>query len=360
MSPKLIRWIVFPALALIAVLLFWQPWKTAAPKAPDAPAPAGPGLSAPRLPVAVQVMANSSLSDDLTVSGALQASEEVDLASEVAGKVLKVLFKEGTEVREGQVLVKLQDDDLRANLQKLELQKDLALQLEQRRKRLLDIGGVSQEEYDQALTALRTAEAELELLKVNLSKTEIKAPFSGKIGFRFIGEGSYLSPGMRIARLVRLDPIHVQFFVPEKYATRIREGQPIRFQIEGKAEAGNGTVFAKAPSIDPVTRTLEVKARAANAGRAWVPGSFSQVTVRLTSNDEALVVNPIAVVSEIGGQSVFVYRNGTAALTPVQIGVRTAESVQLVGGVQPGDTVIVSGVLQLRNGAAVQVSEIRK
>ncbi len=350
-----IRWIAIAAIGLLIVFFVWQRFSSAADAKTLAEKPATGGTAIKPLPVSVQIMEYMTLNDELSTSGTLEADQEVEIASEISGKVVQIFFQEGASVKQGQLLVKIRDDDLQAQLKKLSLQLDLARQQEKRRKQLLDIGGVSQEEYDQVLTTLNTTEAEVELLKVSIAKTEIRAPFAGKIGFRYIADGSYLAPGTRVAQLVKLNPIKLSFSVPEKYAALLKEGGTVSFSVDGRSVPGQGTIFARDPKIDPATRTMTIKAKVPNGDFGWVPGSFAQVQVPLSSYKNTLVLTSEAVVPESGGQSVFIMEKGQAKSVQVVIGIRKANAVQVIKGLSPGDSVITTGVLQLRSGTAVSM-----
>ncbi len=315
-------------------------------------------ITSPLLPVSAVIVEAGTLSDILVVSGNLEADEEVEIKSEIDGVVTKIEFVEGKRVNRGQRLLKIEDDDLKAQIQRTQYQIELAEQQEQRRKQLLEKGGVSQEEYDEILTQLNTLRAELAILEVDLEKTEIKAPFNGKIGFKLVSEGSYLSPGTSVVRLVKLNPIKVSFSVPEKFGQQVRVGSKITFEVEGMAQTFEGTIFAKEPFIDPATRTQLIKAKSPNPTSELLPGSFASISIQLEEYGEALKVPTEAIIPELGGKKLYVYKSGKAISTIVETGIRRSDNIQILSGIQEGDTVITSGILQLKDGTPVQLSEI--
>lgn len=318
----------------------------AAPEAgealPAAAAPAGP-LSVRAIQVVPEL-----LLDKLSVTGTLFPDEEVDLSSEVSGKIVGIYFEEGAYIPKGKVLVKIDDAELKAQLRMVRLRAELAQQREARKKKLLEIGGISQEEYDEALTEYNTLETEAELIEVQIRKTSIVAPFGGKTGLRYVSEGSYVNPGTRVAHLVKLDPVKIEFSVPEKYSNRIPASTPISFLIEGQEKAYVGKLYAREPVINTATRTLLMRAKSPNPGGVLLPGSFANVEITLDAFEQSLMVPSQALVPDVEGQSVFVVRSGKAQLQRVQIGIRQAELIQITDGLSPGDTVITSGLLQLR------------
>lgn len=300
----------------------------------------------------------TTLTDQLTISGTLEPDELVDIKSEIAGKVEAIYFMEGTYVSKGKVLLEIEHEELKAQIKRTQLQRDLAQQKEQRRKELLEKGGLSEEEYEVALTEYKSLVAEVEELTAQEEKTHIKAPFSGKIGFRYISEGSYLSPGTEIAQLVKVNPIKVTFSVPERFAQNVTPGMDIQFTVEGLSESFSGRLYAKDPTINPNTRTQMVKARSANPGAKLLPGSFARITVPLEAFKKTLAVPTEAVIPELGRQKVFIYQNGKAVEEVIKTGIRQAEKIQVLSGLSEGDTLITSGILQLRAGMDVQIKEL--
>lgn len=355
MGTSAIRWITLAV--IIGLLAFFALKRLGLLQAdPTSPRDQPAGRPAPQaLPVNIEVVQPTRLEDLLTVSGTLEADETVDLSSEIAGKVQTISFREGAYVRAGQVLVQLDDADLQAQLDKVTYQAELAQQQEQRRRQLLDKGGLSQEAYDQVATERKTLQAEIDLLKVRISKTRITAPFSGEVGFRYVSEGSYLSPGTRIANLVKTNPIKISFTVPEQYSRLMKPGLPVSFSIEGMDDTLQANVYARDPSIDPETRSLVVKAKASNPRGRLSPGAFATVTVQLQAFDSALMVPTRAVMPERDRQIVYRYQTGQAQPTPIETGIRRADRVQVVEGLSQGDTIITSGLIQMRPGQPVRL-----
>jgi membrane fusion protein, multidrug efflux system len=358
MGKKTTRWITISILAVILIGLLAQRlgWLDAQANGSE-DAASSQRQSPAALPVNIKVLRTERILDMLTLSGSLEADETVDLSSEIAGKVQQIHFREGSYVKQGQMMVKLNDDELQAELDRTTYQRKLAEQQEKRRKQLLEKGGLSQEEYDQALTELNTLQAEIDLLKVRIAKTSIRAPFSGEVGFRYVSEGSYLSPGTRVAQLVKTQPIKISFTVPERYSLKMKPGLPVTFGVEGLDDTLQAKVYAKAPNIDPETRTLEVKAQAANPGGRLSPGAFATLTVQLEEYPDAIMIPNRAVMPELNRQLVYQYRAGTAIATEIKTGLRRADRVQVVAGLEPGDTIITSGLIQMREGMSVQISD---
>jgi membrane fusion protein, multidrug efflux system len=318
--------------------------------------PSGQKSTGP-LPVKAHITKYEVLDNKVLTTGTILANEEVDLKSEVDGKITKIYFHEGSYVNKVDLLVKINDADLQAQLQsaksRLELQKDT----EYRQKQLLEKEAISQEDYDMTANQLQVNQAEVELIKAQIDKTEIRAPFSGIIGLKNVSEGSFVNNSMVIASLQNINPIKIDFSIPERYSSMVEVGDEINFTISGSDKKYVGKVYAIEPKIDQVTRTLKIRALCPNTGREILPGSFANVELVLKKIENAILVPSEALVPDIKGQKVFLYKNGTAVPQQVETGIRTDMNVQLTSGISEGDTIITSGMLQLRPGTPVSISE---
>lgn len=287
-------------------------------------------------------------------SGTLLPNEAVNVLSEVSGRITAIGFEEGRTVGAGQVLVRINDDDLQAQLRKAELGVQLAEQDEQRKKQLLAVSGVSQEAYDQSRIQLESLRADADNLRALIAKTTIRAPFNGRIGLRQVSVGGFVSPNTLIASLQQTDPIKVEFTVPERYANRLGAGGRITFTVDGDTSTYQGEVFAMEPAVDASSRSVRVRARTPNRDGRLNPGSFAHVSVRLDRIPDALVVPTEAVIPDIQGQKVLLMKNGRVKSARVTLGDRLEDSVQLTSGVAPGDTVITTGLLAARDSMLVK------
>ena len=339
-------------IALAIVVALAAPKLRSTTDAADAPASTA---DAPRaLRVAVLELVPERLVERLSTTGTVRAAEQVELVSEISGKVEEILFREGSRVTAGQLLLKIDDTELQAERERAVYRVELAERREAQRKQLSDEGVISVDEYDLALNQLNVLRSELRVIEAQLLKTEIRAPFSGVVGLRYVSQGSYLSPQKRIATLQDVDPVKIDFSVPEKYASRMRPGGEISFRVRGDERTFTGTIYAVEPSVDADTRSLQLRAESSNPDRALVPGAFADVELVIAEIDDALTVPSIAVIPELGGRKVFVLEDGKAAPRPVETGIRTDERVQITSGLAPGERVIVSAIQQLRPGLAVE------
>lgn len=310
------------------------------------------------LVVDIYVVAPHKVDDNIYITGSLRANEEVELTSESSGLIKKIYFNEGQDVKKGDLLVKINDSELRANLTSANFRLKLAEATERRQKQLLEKGGISQEEYDATQNEVNVLRAQVELINAQIEKTEITAPFDGKIGLKYVSEGSYLSPATRVASLQSIDPIKIDFSVPERYASQINEGTKITFKVQGMAEEVQGIVYAKEPKIDAETRTLQARAMSPNRSGRLLPGAFADITLTLSTIEDALMVPTVTVVPELNGQKVFILKNGHVEPVSVTTGIRGSEMVQIASGLAPGDSVLTTGLLEVRPGSKVLVSNI--
>lgn len=319
---------------------------------------AGPTSAPPANPplvVEVTQVRPQPLRDTLSATGSLLAREWVSLQAERAGVIRGIHFEEGQPVRSGQLLVAIDDSELRAQFKRARAQLDLATAIERRDRQLLETGGlVSQIEYDRSLASLNIAGAEVALIEAQLAKTRIVAPFDGIAGLRQVSPGAYLTPGAPVASLRDISSLRLDFSLPERYRNYIRTGQNVTFRIAGEPDTFQATLLAIEPSVDLNTRSLQIRAIAPNEGQRLLPGSFAQVEVPIAEIPDALLIPPIALIPGLEQQTVFVHRDGQVEARLVETGLRTADAVQILAGLQPGDEVAVTGILQLRHGQRVQ------
>lgn len=310
------------------------------------------------LNVNAQIIKPHLLTDQVFVSGKLMPDEEVDLSFETSGKIIDINFTEGSFVTKGQLLAKVNDSQLQAQLDRLEAQMPLAEDRVFRQNALLQRDAVSKEAYEQVKTELATLHADIENVKANINMTELRAPFDGVIGLRQVSTGAYASPTTVIAKLTKITPLKVEFAVPERYARQIKKGTNLFFKIEGRLDAFNAQVYATESSINPETHTLTVRALYPNTNGELLPGRYADITLKQNEIKDAIAIPSEAIVPEMGKNKVFVYRSGVAQPVDVEIGIRTEAEVQVLRGLAAGDTILTSGTLQLRTGMPVILDNI--
>ena len=301
-----------------------------------------------------------SIQDRIFTSGTIEANESVELSLESSGIVTDIYFEEGSRVRRGELLVKINDSELQAQLQRASFRLNLAEQREERQRRLLERGGISQDDYDATLNEVNVLRSELRLINAQIAKTEIRAPFNGIVGLKYVSPGSYISPNTRIASLQEIDPVKINFSVPERYLAKISTDDQILFDVQGVDSTFTGRVYAVEPRINAQTRTLQVRAISENDDGLLYPGAFANIELILEQIDDALMIPTIAIMPELNRQKVYVVRDGTVEQVFINTGIRTSNKAQVLSGLEPGDTVLTTGLLQVRPGMEVDISQLTK
>ncbi len=345
--------LVWTGVVAVAVLLLALPKFLGGDDAGPAARPARGGGDT--LLVTAEALRPTLIEDRTRTTGTLLPEEAVDLRAELGGRLTALRFQEGSVVRRGQLLATLDTDVLEAEVQAVRSRRELAGVQAERMQALFDIGGASRQALDQALSEVRVLDAELARLRAEIERRRIYAPFSGQIGLRDVSPGAYVSPGDRIATLRVTNPLKLEFAVPERYLGRLGEGAGVVFTVPGQADTFRATVYAVEPAVDPATRTYTVRARVPNPGDALRPGSFAEVELVFDRIEDALTVPAGAVVPGVDSAAVFVVEAGKAARRAVATGIRTSDRVQVVGAVAVGDTVLTSGLNQVRPGQPVRV-----
>lgn len=345
---------------LFLALLAFVKIKFFTKEAPSMGQPAGSsGAAAPPMGVTGYVMRTEKLDNKIFATGTVISSEVVDLKPEVPGKIVRMNIREGQPVSKGQLLIKLNDTDLQAQLKKYNAQLKMTDQSESRLKKLLEVKGVSQDEYDVIVNQINNIKADIEFTQAQIAKTELKAPFSGVIGLRSVSLGSYVNATSPIATIQVLNPVKVDFTIPEKYANVVRIGDVISFSTEGSNDTYTGRVFAIDNQIDPISRTLKLRATAANPGNKLRAGAFVKVNFSLKEINNAMMVPTEAIIPILKGQQVMVSKNGKATPVKIEVGVRTDTKIQVTSGLQTGDTVILSGLMAIKPNAPVKFTNVQ-
>lgn len=301
------------------------------------------------------VVSGQDFSDYLSLTGTLEANEVVEIRSEISGLLESLNFVEGSTVNAGQLLLKINDAELRAQLSQAQTRAALASENERRAKLLLEKEAISQEEYDTASADYRTSKAQIELIQAQLRKTSVLAPFSGKIGLRNISKGSYVTPADVIVQLVNLNRIKLQFSIPEKYANSVKMGTEVRFKVQGLPDEFVAKIYAIEPLIVPSTRTLTVRAITDNKNNQLIPGAFANIIFPMEDIKNALLVPTEALIPIQNGKKIFVQKNGKAKEVLVETGARSDSTILITKGIALGDTILTSGVMSLRDGSPVSV-----
>jgi membrane fusion protein (multidrug efflux system) len=335
--------------ALLFLFLFGSASCKEAKKVPAAAAQ-GPAQA---LPVSIMIAQPSKLAANVEVPGSILPFEETQIQSEVSGRIVTLNLHEGAYVKRGELIAKLYDGDLQAQMRKLDVQLKIADQTEKRQAELLKIQGISQQEYDLSLLNVQSLKADMDIVKEDIRKTEIRAPFSGKLGLKNISPGAFITPSNILTTISQVDQLKIEFNVPERYAEKISKGMPIHFTVEGNVNVFTATIMATQSAIEETTRSLTVRAVIKGATKSLTPGSFAKVKMILGEDNNALLVPNTVIIPQGRKKQIFLFKGGKAMPSDVVTGVRDSTNIQILQGVDPGDTVITSGILFLRPGMEV-------
>ena len=300
------------------------------------------------------------LDQTITNSGTLKPFEETVLMPEVAGRVVNIHLSEGGFVKQGTLLVKLFDGDLQAQLQKSQAQLQLVEQTQKRQSELMKVNGISQLDFDQTVLQVNSIKADIEVLKVQIRKTEVYAPFDGTIGLRNISIGAQVTPATALATIRDVQNLKLDFSVGEKHSGEIKPGMKVKFTVQGDDKKYDATVMATEQGIVSESRTLNTRAIVENKNKSLIPGTFATVELRLSENKNALMVPTQAVIPQERSKQLIIAKNGKANFVTVVTGLRNASSVEVLSGIKPGDTVVTTGVLFLKQNAVLRFSKIKR
>jgi membrane fusion protein, multidrug efflux system len=303
------------------------------------------------------ITCSSNLLHEITVTGSLLAFDEVELKNEASGRIVYLHLPEGKPVRRGTLLVKLFDDDLQADLQKLQAQLKLQQQILNRQSELLKVNGISLNDYEQTQLQVRVLKAEIDAQKAQIRKTEVLAPFDGIVGLRNVSIGAVVTSSTTLATF-RSNRLKLDFYVPEKYSESIRPGMEVGFTLFSGRQVHPATVMATERGIDDATRNLRVRALLSETSSSIIPGAFANISLRLGENQKAILIPTESIIPMEREKQVIIARHGAAHFVTVQTGIRKESLVEITEGLQPGDTLITSGILFLKEGDLLRYSHI--
>ena len=317
----------------------------------------------PRGNVAIQaegfIVKERPLSENIEVPGSLLPFEETDIRSEIPGRLVQLNIPEGSSVKAGFLLAKLFDGDLQAQLRKLQVQLEISTKTAERQKELLTINGISQQEYDLSELQVNNLKADIELVKVNIVKTEIRAPYDGRIGLKNISLGAYVTPTDIITSIRQVNQLKLEFTIPEKYSEGMKRGQLVNFTVSGTSQKFTSSVIATETSIEATTRTLRVRAVVKGNNPSLVPGNFAKISLQMGKNERALIVPTQAIIPQARNKNAVVYNNGTAKFIPVITGIRDSSYIQIIDGLKAGDTVIITALLAIRPDSKIILNKVQ-
>lgn len=299
-----------------------------------------------------------AFAENIEVPGNIIANESTEIHPEVSGRIVRLNVAEGKFVTQGTLLAKLYDEDLQAQLKKLQVQLQIAETNEKRSSQLLEIQGISKADYDASLLNVNNIKADIEIIRTSISKTEIRAPFNGKLGLKNISPGAYVTPVEVIAVINQTSLLKMDFTVPEKYSAQMKPGQLVNFTYQGSSQKYSAKIIATESAVTQTTRSLMVRSVIQQNDPKLLPGAFAKVQLSFDPDPNALLVPTQAVLPQARGKKVIKYEGGIARFVDVTTGIRDSARIQVLDGLKKGDTVIVTGLLSTRPDAALSINKI--
>lgn len=318
--------------------------------------PKGPGVAR----VDGYVVKTSTLHNSIDIPGSLLPYETTEIHPEVAGKVVQMNIVEGAFVSKGALLAKLFDGDLLAQIQKLRIQLQIAEKTQQRQAQLLKIGGISQQDYDLSTLNATNIRADISVLQANIAKTIIRAPFSGKLGFKNISIGAYVSPATVVTTINQVNQLKMEFSIPEKYQSFVTLGHNVSFTVEGSSIKYSGRVIATEAGISQDNRSLKVRALVNVTDQYLKPGAFVKATFDMGDDNSAIMIPSQAIIPGARDKKVIVSEGGKAVFKTVTTAVRDSANVQILTGLKVGDTVVTDGLLSIKPGSKIMIKKANK
>ena len=344
-------------LGLVIVFAGFSNWRAKArPDASGNKAERGSAQGKRAIAVEVATARAASTRTDVRGIGSLRSDESVQIASEIAGRVAELNFKEGEAVKAGDVLVKLDDALATAEVADAQARYDLANANMDRAKQLSRTGNITEKVIDETTAAFEIARAALELQKVRLSRHTITAPFSGTVGIRNVSPGAFVPVGTPIVNIEKIDVLKVDFKLPEAFLSSIKVGQAVNMTVDAfPGQTFAGQIYAIDPQVDINGRALRLRAKSENTNLQLRPGLFARIAVEGQDKREVVLVPESAILPRGGETFIFRIEGGKAIEGKVKLGERRGAEVEIVEGIAPQATVVTAGQLKLRNGVAVEV-----
>lgn len=312
--------------------------------------------AAPPTNVDVVIATVKQISNTVEANGTVIANELLEIHPEISGRLIFLNIPEGTTIPANTVIAKINDADLQAQLSKSKVQLDLAKKTEERLKKLLSISGINQADYDLALNNVNNIKADIDILKAQIDKTIIKTPFSGLLGLRNISPGAYVTPQTAMVTLQQIDKIKIDFTIPEQYTHLIKKGRTIDILTNFNKTKLNATIVATEPEMNNATRNLKVRA-VLNDGKLQT-GSFVKILLQAGDNNQSIMIPTNAIIPDADSKKLVLVKDGKGKFVNVETGLRTASGVEITKGINVGDTVIVTGVLFVKNNGIVKVKKV--
>ncbi len=320
--------------------------------------PAAKKSAPPAMQVDAYIVKAESFQESIEVPGTVIANEVTEIHPEVPGRIVRLNIAEGKYVSKGTLLAKLYDGDLLAQLNKLQVQLSIAEKTEQRQAQLLEIQGISQQDYDLSLLQVNSLKADIGIIRTSIQKTEVRAPFSGRLGLKEVSPGAYVTPATVIAVIHQTDQLKLDFTVPEKYTGQVKTGQLVTFGFEGLDKKLGAKIIALESNVAESTRSLRIRALIMGKDPRLVPGAFAKVQLNFDPDPNALLVPTQAVLPQARGKKIILYKSGTAVFADITTGIRDSSRIQVTQGIKAGDTIVVTGLLSIKPEGKIRIGKV--
>jgi membrane fusion protein, multidrug efflux system len=304
------------------------------------------------------IVRTHTISEIVEVPGTIIANEATEIHPEISGRIVYLNVREGVYVPKGTVLARLYSGDLQAQLNKLQVQQQIAEQKTARLEQLVKIGGISQQDYELGKLEVNNIKSDIEILRANISRTVVRTPFAGKLGLKNISPGAYVTPSSIIATIQQTSQLKLDFTVPEKYSGQIKPGQLVTFSYQGANKKFLAKVIALESSVSEATRTIMVRSVIQEKDATLIPGGFAKVILNFEPDPNALMVPSQAILPQAKGKKVILYNGGKVKFQDVTTGIRDSSNVQVTSGLKAGDTIVITGLMSARPDGKIQLARI--
>ncbi|MDB5199902.1 MAG: transporter [Chitinophagaceae bacterium] len=308
--------------------------------------------------VDVVIATPQKITESIEVPGTLTASETTEIHPEVSGRLTMLNVREGAYVGTGSVIAKLYDADLQAQLKKLQAQLNIANQTANRLSQLLNIQGISRQDYDLAVLNANNIRADIDIVRTNIGRTVVRAPFSGKLGLKEISVGAYVTPSTIITVIRKTSDLKLDFTISEKYISEAKPGTMVFFTVAGSDVRHAAKIMATESGITENSRSLNIRSTVVGSDPLLVPGAFANVILDFAPDYTAIMIPSQAIIPQARGKKLVVYKNGIATFTDVTTGVRDSSNVQILSGINAGDTIITTGLMSVKPNSKVTIKSV--
>jgi membrane fusion protein (multidrug efflux system) len=308
--------------------------------------------------VAGYIVRYGNIGEELSLPATILPNETTEIHSETSGIIRSLYINDGEIVQESTLLAKLNDDEFQAQLKKLKVQLEIAIKTEERNKALLNINGISQQDYDISFLQVNNIRADIELTNALIRKTEVRAPFTGKIGFRNISPGAYVTPATTLTTIRQINALKLEFNMPDKYAAGVKVGAPFNFNIQGSSNLFSSKVYAIESYVNEQSRGMKVRCYVTSKDPSLLAGAFATIKINTGNNSQSLIIPSQSIIPQARGKKVILYRSGIARMTEVQTGLRDSSRVEIISGLEEGDTILTTGLMSVKQDNPVQLTKV--